>query len=264
MEDRVIQNLRFASKVLGLPLPVDARPILPVNKQGIQWNNRVVEDIEGMVWHQLLGWGSLMGTARYHTGPGSHLAPGVGVESIAYTLYIDRQGCIHQCNNFSKKTWSQGDKYRPGDENADFLGVAFEGDFYVEGLDNPDAGEPNDVQILAGLMVWKVCKDLWGWDETCLYGHFDFGKPACPGDTLQTVIKAIQSNGRRYDLSCMRGRQGALKELGHYSGAVDGIWGVGSVNALRLFQDVNGLVVDGAWGASTEKMVGRKLSEVSQ
>ena len=49
--------------------------------------------------------------------------------------------------------------------------------------------------------------------------------------------------------------QKKLKELGYYTGAVDGSYGAGTVNAVKEFQQVNGLKADGIAGEATSTAV---------
>jgi hypothetical protein len=214
-----------------------------------------------MAWHQELGWGSVEAVARYHTGKNSHLAKG-GVRSISYTFAIRRDGQIVLCNDLDRAVWSQGFKGRPGDENAEFLSVLFEGLFHGEGVTDPTAGEPNSRQMLAGLALWSVCRDLWKWKEDCLHGHFHFGKPACPGATLQTVVQAVRVNVEKPAkplFGTVASRQEALKTLGFYKGKADGVWGPVSKGALTAFQAKAGLPADGIWGPVTEAAIRDRL-----
>lgn len=218
-----------------------------------------------MVWHQELGWGSIEGVARYHTSKNSHLCKG-GVESIGYTLAIRRNGQIVLCNNLNKAPWSQGYKGREGDENAEFLAVMFEGMFNGEHVTDPSSGEPNGLQMTSALILWQVCKELWGWKECDLYGHYLFGKPSCPGDTLRTVIEAVRVNTTQeeqqtYDFRSTKDRQKALKKLGFLTGKADGVWGPKSRGALIRFQRAVRLVADGIWGPATEAAVVKKLNK---
>jgi len=50
--------------------------------------------------------------------------------------------------------------------------------------------------------------------------------------------------------------QRKLKQWGYYKGAVDGIYGSNTYNAVRLFQRKNGLKVDGYIGSETKKALG--------
>ncbi|MCK5607592.1 peptidoglycan-binding protein [Candidatus Pacearchaeota archaeon] len=262
MERKLLAILTEKMKVLDLPEPVDVRRSLPVNPRGRKFKKRLVHKLGGLVWHQELGWHSIEAVAKYHTGPKSHVVAG-GTESILYTLAIDESGKVHLCNDLNKSTWSHGDRDRAGDENSEFMSVMFVGDFKAKGHLSPKAGEPSRQQMLAGMILWEVCRELWGWNDSQLYGHFDFGKDACPGDTLRAMIEAIRANEKLLvDLETASGKQLALKALGCYFGKVDGIWGGGSIKALKVFQGANGLVADGVWGMKTEAMIKRKLAEV--
>jgi len=253
MEEQLLERLQTAAGALKIQPPLDGRATLATNPRGRKWKRRSPEDLQGLVWHQELGWGSIEAVARYHTGPGSHLHAG-GVESIAYTFAIRKNGQIVLCNDLNRATWSQGYAGRKGDENAEFLSCMFEGFFTGEGVDDPSAGQPNDRQMLSGLILWKICQEVWKWKAGDLYGHFLFGKPACPGDTLQTVIQAVRHNAPkpRKKFNTVKSRQEALKDLGFYEGKVDGIWGPGSRTALIAFQKAQGLAADGLWGPNSE------------
>ncbi len=50
--------------------------------------------------------------------------------------------------------------------------------------------------------------------------------------------------------------QRRLKEWGYYNGAVDGIYGKGTVAAVKAFQKKNGLTADGVAGIATYKALG--------
>ncbi len=54
--------------------------------------------------------------------------------------------------------------------------------------------------------------------------------------------------------------QQKLKDLGYYTGDVDGILGTGSVQAIKNFQRDNGLTVDGIVGAKTAAKLNISLS----
>ena len=253
MEKRLLEKLSKLFKTLGLKAPFDGRNELPRNESGQKWEKRSVKELKGMVWHQELGWGSVEDVAVYHTGKESHLAEN-GTETMAYTFAIRRDGQIVLCNSFNRATWSQGDKARKGDENKEFLAVMFEGKFKTVGVSDPEAGQPNDLQLLSALMLWQTCKLEWNWSETDLYGHYQFGKRSCPGILLQSIVEGIRFNAPKgkWNFDLIHDRQKALKELGFYKSNVDGIWGNQSKMALLEFQKQNNLTVDGLWGPETE------------
>ncbi|MCA9716928.1 MAG: peptidoglycan-binding protein [Myxococcales bacterium] len=63
------------------------------------------------------------------------------------------------------------------------------------------------------------------------------------------------------DLSTVRQRQQALRELGAYDGAIDGVWGRGSRAALKSAQRRLGLTVDGRWGPKSEAAIRKALKD---
>lgn len=63
--------------------------------------------------------------------------------------------------------------------------------------------------------------------------------------------------------SLVKTLQTKLKNWGYYSGSVDGIFGSQTERAVRYFQRVNGLSVDGIVGKNTAKALGMSLSSGS-
>ena len=57
--------------------------------------------------------------------------------------------------------------------------------------------------------------------------------------------------------------QRKLKNWGYYDGAVDGIFGSGTREAVIYFQRVNGLGADGIVGSATAAALGMSLSSSS-
>ncbi len=57
--------------------------------------------------------------------------------------------------------------------------------------------------------------------------------------------------------------QTKLKNWGYYNGAVDGIFGTQTYNAVRFFQQRNGLLVDGIVGKQTAAALGITLASAS-
>jgi len=214
------------------PRIFDVRKDLPTGPG--EWKKRDPEKIEGMVWHQALGWGTVEDVARYHSGP-NHLSE-EGLPGIAYTFAIRRSGDILLCNDLAAKPWSQGTRNRAGDENAEFMSCLFEGRFWGRDVNDPNVGEPTIEQIESGLYLWKLVRDTYGWPFDALYGHSNFGKPACPGYTLQRIIDAIARSEPKPNSEQVRGVQQQLQQLGFYLSTIDGLWGPLSQQALIAFQ----------------------------
>jgi hypothetical protein len=190
-EEKFLQELGVYVENMNIPKPEDKRLKLHRNENGYKWQERSVEDLEGLVFHQALGNYSLSGIAKYHTSEGNHLWP-TGLESISYTWAIEKDGMICLCNDFSKKVWSQGDMKKIGDENAKYMSVMFTGLFKAEGMEKKGAIDPTPQQRVSAVLLWELCKANWNWDNSALYGHYHFGKKHCPGDMLKELIEAIR------------------------------------------------------------------------
>jgi hypothetical protein len=211
------------------------------------------------VVHQSVGPSDAAANARYHVGP-NHISRD-GLPALAYTLFIERVGDILLCNDLEDVTLSQGDRSRPGDENRHYLAVCVGGNFSAEGYHGPE--EPSFAQLESVLGLFRRTKEIWGWHNSALHGHYHFGKSACPGRTLRTLIDAIRrdkdwqepASVSKHDLSTIKGRQGALTSLGYDVGNVDGIWGARSKAALAAFQRDAGIGVDGVFGPATDAAI---------
>ena len=77
------------------------------------------------------------------------------------------------------------------------------------------------------------------------------------GTALSTLAAVVAWGSRGADVKAV---QQKLKQYGYYSGAVDGIFGKGTYDAVIWFQRKNGLKVDGAVGKSTAAALGVVLS----
>jgi len=221
-------------KVLGA---TDLRKALKTNTSGTKYKIRGSDEIKGICFHQELGTGSIEAVHKYHTGP-NHMAIN-GLERISYTIGVRSDGEICVLNDIEVKTWSQGDAKRPGDENSEFLSVLFQGAFKygkeTEYLSTP-LSDPTSAQLLSGSKLWRECAKFFNLGTKDLYGHYHFGKPACPGNMLKDFIETERNS---WDLSDLFMRQKFITEYG-FTGNAD-------------FQTKVKLTADGIWGPHTEK-----------
>jgi hypothetical protein len=239
--------MNYNEKLLDAPYMVDARETLPRNPDK-KWGTRDPAKLEGLVLHQSLEeHGSASGNARYHSGP-NHISPD-GLPGLSYTAFVEKDGKCYLANDVESKTYSQGYGGRPGDENAEFMGICFGGNFSGPGYVGTQV--PTEEQLKTARDLWERCKEIWGWTNEGIYGHFDFGKPACPGYKLMELIEEI----RPVRFSSVVEKQDALRILGFYKGTVDGIWGIECKAALVEFQKSAGLIPDGVWGKKTSAAV---------
>ena len=69
-----------------------------------------------------------------------------------------------------------------------------------------------------------------------------------PAPTYKVPDKTVQSGSEGADAKTVQRR---LKDLGYYTGRIDGEFGKASVEALKRFQTANGLIADGKAGRTT-------------
>jgi len=84
---------------------------------------------------------------------------------------------------------------------------------------------------------------------------------AAPASFERTVEAAALKQGSTG--SQVKTVQQKLKNWGYYSGSVDGIYGSGTVKAVKLFQQKNGLTVDGICGTATMQALGINIYSTS-
>jgi len=227
------------------------------------WPRRDPASIVGVCFHQSLAHnGSAEATAKYHVGP-NHISD-TGLPGLSYTMFVNRaNNDIFLANDVEDKTYSQGDATKPGDENAMFLAICFGGNFSGPGYVGTQ--EPSPFQMTTAHGLWDLCKKLFNLKNNQLHGHYDFGKPDCPGNALQNFIQTVNKDKDwidKADLSSAKARQDALQKLGYFSGNADGIWGNDSRYALVQFQKAVNLMPDGVWGKLTEAAVQAALAKV--
>jgi hypothetical protein len=236
---------RWTDLLLSPSYCVDVRMTLPRHATK-RWGTRDPEKIVGVVYHQSLGSLTAAGTAAYHVGP-NHISAD-GLPGLSYTAFVEPDGRVMIANDVEAKTYSQGDGTRAGDENAVYMGVCFGGNFHAPGYTGEH--EPTCAQLTAALNFWEHCRETFGLSNGDLHGHYDFGKPTCPGNTLEHIIEIINQDKHQL-FQDIEDRQRFLAEIGLYDGAIDGDWGRMSRVALITFQRRSGLIADGVWGKKT-------------
>lgn len=141
--------------------------------------------------------------------------------------------------------------------------------------------DPSPQQFEAGKeLVMDYLLPRFELGEDAVMGHFDAGKPTCPGDVLEAWIRTLRgetvawlSPGRapwdtrdpdihgtdpkvdRRPLDTWKQRQEALVELGYDVGrwGADGVFGYFTRMAVEAFQADAGIIVDGIYGEQTER-----------
>ncbi len=237
------------------------------------FKTRSVDEIRGIVVHQTAGGDNPEATARYHVDA-NHVSSN-GCPGLLYTFFIRQNGDVWWANDLHLETWSQGGHGSPvpgTQANKNFLSIVLGGDFSAPGYTGDD-GHPTVHQLHSLLCLTQHLTgaartaelpeelyDALSCPPEALWGHKQFGKPACPGATAQAVVDAARwhlsgfvVDGEVLHPWTARQWQTALAERGYLAlSDIDGVWGPTSKAGLVDFQAKAGLTVDGFRGALSQ------------
>ena len=163
---------------------------LPWNPSRPRWpQKRNLERIDRAILHQSLGHADLSGNRdvfginNYHISPGNHISAG-GCPHICYHYCLDDDGSIYLSNELTDVVW-----HCKGQNNRS-IGIMLVGDFAGTGH---VGGEPTAAQERAFFALAEHLMETLGLEPDVLFGHCDFGKPACPGNTAYGWIKRMNN-----------------------------------------------------------------------
>lgn len=219
---------------------IDKRGEMPKGKGS--WPERDPDQILGQCAHQN-GSGNFTdpkGTADYHTSPDNHITPGEPLPTTVYHFMIPDLPCpAWLTTDLLSRTYAQGASDRagyPGDENLHLVAILVMGSYTGPGYKGQRMA-PSGTQEGNFWKVTNWCKHIFGYGDEGLFGHYHFGKAACPGSYLQRRIEARRSaaadlaSDRDWQEALLRWDENCLPKYG-----ADGAWGRESKTALRRFQ----------------------------
>ena len=232
---------------------LDYRGKLPTHETK-QFGNRSGASLMGIAFHHSASTAGdperFKKVAKYHVSP-NHISDS-GCPGICYTIGIAVGGEVCLFHDIDVETWSHGNA------NKTHLSCLVSGNFKSES--NPDGAEPTVEQLRSVTAVAIACKRLWR-DTFEITGHFQFGKPACPGATIEAVVRAINTHRRtQMKVETLRDVQEALSKLGFRPGFADGIDGRNTQTAVRAFQRAHELTVDGVAGPATKAALSKAIT----
>jgi len=214
-----------------------------------RWSVRELSRVNKIIIHQELGESPIEAVNLYHIRP-NHISP-QGCPHFCYHYGISKEGEVIQANELSAITW------HTSGQNAVSIGIMLVGNFagpgHSVGTSEP---KPEQMQALADLV--NYLQTAFKLSNQNVYGHYHFGKPACPGYILQEWIESYRNNISETDSTPQVDKtvneiQKRLNQLGYASGKVDGVIGVNTLAAIRKFQSDNQLEIDGIVGPQTWK-----------
>lgn len=198
-------------------------------------------------------------TAGYHTSAQNHISPG-GMPTTVYDIMIPNiPGPPWITADFLDRKYSHGSK-NPGDENRHLLAVlvmgGFKGPGYLGYADEPSAHQLRGLESVVGWL-----QHVFGFGDEGIFGHFHFGKAACPGfwgmawlENRRASVVGLEST-RDWQRALLMWNPDALPKYG-----VDGDWGGESKYWLRCFQEKMGIKKTGFQDEMTELFLMRAVS----
>lgn len=228
---------------------LDKRQVMPRGVSGgkqVEWSTVKVEDVLGCVIHQNGSRNTKdpIATARYHTMQGNHIGRnGKPLASTCYAIMIpDLPDPPWLTGDLSWRTWAQGagEADHPGDENRHLKAVLVMGGYTGPGFKRSwtkDGPSKSQVDKLAAIVKWLM--DVFGFGGEGVFGHYHFGKAACPGHALAKWVEECRDkddqaaflSDRGWQEALLRWSPGCLPKYG-----ADGDWGSESTRALIAFQ----------------------------
>lgn len=162
--------------------------------------------------------------------------------------------------------------------NADMRAVAFAGMFRTRHSPRFSSEPPHPLAMEAGQsLILDYLLPRYNLTTDDVYGHFDFGKAACPGDDIEQWIREVRGEDVEFlaedeektspvsvaPLDSWKERQEALVSLGYDVGrtGADGLFGFYTRRAVESFQADAGLVSDGIWGPRTDRAMRLALAK---
>lgn len=242
-----------------------------------RWSKRSISEIDKIIIHQSLSVASIKTINHYHITPGpqNHLSQ-KGAPHIAYHYLIDRagddgiDGRIICANNLDDIVW-----HTSGQNHAS-IGISICGNFNGEGYDDGEKG-PTPEQMKSLTKLVDILQNAYHIPNTKFYGHYHFGKPACPGSAVKKWIEKFRSPSldvvaeptlrdkataiytelrKMFSTERIKFYQKALNTVGLSVGKPDGIIGTRTTSGIRAFQRINGLNMDGVMGpVSTHRLI---------
>ena len=151
----------------------------PKYSSGKLWGYRPESIIDKIIVHQAMSEADTLVIHNYHISETSHIKRG-GAPKICYHYTIEKDGKVYLVNDHEDVVW-----HCKG-QNLTSLGILLLGDF--AGQDHDGRSEPTPEQLESLEMLLDKLTSELHLSPQDIYGHFDFGKPACPGFEVMKFI----------------------------------------------------------------------------
>ncbi|MCK5617697.1 N-acetylmuramoyl-L-alanine amidase [Candidatus Pacearchaeota archaeon] len=145
-----------------------------------RWSTRKLTQINKIIIHQELADGNIEAVNRYHIMP-NHMSKR-GCPHFCYHYGIEKNGEIIQANELNHICWHTKGQNETG------IGIMLAGNFIGPGHEEGDEGLGEEqIKSLEELCDYLIKAFDFSYND--IYGHCHFGKPACPGYTVEGWIE---------------------------------------------------------------------------
>ena len=145
-----------------------------------RWSVRDLTEVNRIIIHQELGEANVEAVNRYHLKP-NHISS-KGCPHYCYHYGIEKTGLVIQANELNQITW-----HTTGQNNSG-IGIMLVGNFAGPGHD-VGTTEPTPEQIKGLEELCDYLIQAFGLTNRDVYGHYHFGKAACPGYVVEEWIE---------------------------------------------------------------------------
>ena len=147
---------------------------------GRRWSTRDLTRINKIIIHQEMADGNVEIVNKYHIRP-NHISP-LGCPHFCYHYGIEKTGEIIQANELNHITW-----HTTGQNDAG-IGIMLAGNFAGPGHEK-NTVKPSKAQLYSLDELSNNLLEAFGLSSLDLFGHYHFGKTACPGYVIQDWIE---------------------------------------------------------------------------
>ena len=196
---------------------------------------------------------------------------GRGFPGVPYTFMVPHRPDVREGKFVVYRMWDdEWVTWHTRGHNKTGVGVAFAGSFATRHSPKFSDRHPTDQALAAGEeLIDNYLIPRYGLAMSDVRGHFDAGKPTCPGDALEAWVRRQRGetvswmdersgDSDRRPLSTNDQRIEAMVDLGRDGFALRTREGFRM--AVESVQEEAGIVVDGVWGRNTESAVRRLLA----
>jgi hypothetical protein len=145
-----------------------------------RWSTRELASINKIIIHQEMADGTVELVNRYHIRP-NHISP-LGCPHFCYHYGIEKSGEVIHANELNQVTW-----HTTG-QNDTGIGIMLAGNFAGPGHES-NTEDPAIQQLDALEELCDYLMKAFALSGKGVYGHYHFGKQACPGYIVQNWIE---------------------------------------------------------------------------